>query len=343
MKRVRRVPRALTVPPDQRARWVERPTRGPTGSSSFPSPSGNELVYVNKSGSDITGDGSFGNPFLTIQRALTSITDASSTKPYAVLVGPGTYSDNFNVIPWAAIVGAAAPSVSPNPQVFGATTIDAPAIGLDASWAGVTGFAWFTWCYFDQSQTFTTPATAIPALSFNGCTFAAGVGVTLNGLGVGECAFFDDCVMWNFASLVAAGFYLTTNNCQLAGVTLNPSPSGGPGTIWNANSCSFLSDVTVVWTSGNPTQAQLLNCAMPLGLTLTLNGAGAQFMATVGGVPPTVTLLNGASPPALWSNANTLGYTPATPANWVAPAPTDVQTALDRIAAVLEANFGPIP
>jgi hypothetical protein len=308
------------------------PLHATGGGGTWPPSSQTEIVYVNKAGNDGTANGSPLLPFLTIQAALNSIVDASAAKPYAVLVGPGIYSDNFDIIPWVGIVGTVAPSVSPNPQPMGATIIDAAAIDFAAGpWAGVTGFSWFSWCYFDQSQTFNQPATAIPAVSFNACTFAAGIGATFNGLGNGESVFFDSCVMWNFASLENTGFQLTTNNCALAGVTLNPSPSGAPGTLWIGNSCTFTNSLELVWTSGNPTQATLLNCATPLGLTLTLNGAGAQFMATVGGVPPSVVLLNGASPPALWSNANTLGYAPTMPGNW-SPVPDDVQDALDQLA-----------
>jgi hypothetical protein len=41
------------------------------------------------------------------------------------------------------------------------------------------------------------------------------------------------------------------------------------------------------------------------------------------------------------NDAAGLGYTPAIPANWIAPPPTTVQEALDRIAAKLTATVGP--
>jgi len=67
---------------------------------------GTQGVYVSKQGSDTSGDGSFFRPFLTIQRALTSITDASSSKPYVVYVGPGTFTEPFGLTPWVTVSGA---------------------------------------------------------------------------------------------------------------------------------------------------------------------------------------------------------------------------------------------
>jgi len=51
-----------------------------------------QRLYVDKSGNDTTG-----NPYLTIPAALASITDASLSKVYTVLVGAGTYSNNFSM------------------------------------------------------------------------------------------------------------------------------------------------------------------------------------------------------------------------------------------------------
>lgn len=61
--------------------------------------------YVDKGGNDATGDGSFDNPFLTIQAAITSITDATATKQYTIHVGPGIYATAFALQPWIFIEG----------------------------------------------------------------------------------------------------------------------------------------------------------------------------------------------------------------------------------------------
>jgi hypothetical protein len=48
-------------------------------------------VCVSTNGDDTTGDGTYVNPYKTIAYALSSITDASSTKPYVIKVGAGVF------------------------------------------------------------------------------------------------------------------------------------------------------------------------------------------------------------------------------------------------------------
>lgn len=54
-----------------------------------------QVVNVSKGGSDVTGDGSASQPYLTIAAAYASILDASGAKRYVILVGPGEYADPF--------------------------------------------------------------------------------------------------------------------------------------------------------------------------------------------------------------------------------------------------------
>lgn len=57
-------------------------------------PSVTELVYVSKAGNDLTGDGSATNPFLTINHAIESITDAGGEKVYTVVITGGSYQED---------------------------------------------------------------------------------------------------------------------------------------------------------------------------------------------------------------------------------------------------------
>jgi hypothetical protein len=56
-------------------------------------PVNSQQLHVAKHGSDVNGDGSFNNPFATCTKALSVITDASTTKPYTILLGPGIYTE----------------------------------------------------------------------------------------------------------------------------------------------------------------------------------------------------------------------------------------------------------
>jgi len=52
------------------------------------------VVYVATNGNDTTGNGSMGNPYLTIKAANTSITDSSATNRYVIKVAPGLYEED---------------------------------------------------------------------------------------------------------------------------------------------------------------------------------------------------------------------------------------------------------
>src|SRR5208282_5972268 len=62
-------------------------------------------VYVDKSGSDITGSGVPNNPYFTISHAMSTILDASPSKRYGIKVGPGKYSNNISYKANVFIIG----------------------------------------------------------------------------------------------------------------------------------------------------------------------------------------------------------------------------------------------
>lgn len=74
-----------------------------------------QTKFVSKGGNDATGDGSISKPFLTIQAAITSITDATSAKQYTIQVAPGTYTTGFTMIPYVFIKGMEINSVILSP------------------------------------------------------------------------------------------------------------------------------------------------------------------------------------------------------------------------------------
>lgn len=94
--------------------------------------------YVNKGGSDTTGNGSFDKPYLTVQKAIDSIADASRTKPYTVFVAPGIYTDPVLLKVGVYVRGAGEGGGTYNGSpVFGATQIMPHANNIvDSSFAG---------------------------------------------------------------------------------------------------------------------------------------------------------------------------------------------------------------
>jgi len=113
-----------------------------------------EVKYVNTAGSDVTGDGSFDNPFQSVQAAMTSITDATAAKPYAIRVEAGVYPANFTLKPFVHIIGAGSAAGATNASTLAGTTVinPNPAQVLDASWAGATAvFGAISKCSFSSA------------------------------------------------------------------------------------------------------------------------------------------------------------------------------------------------
>lgn len=96
--------------------WV--PFAGGVGGENF------AVRYVSKGGNDATGDGSFFNPFLTIQAALNSITDNAVGKPYVVYVGPGTFATSFTLKAFVVIEGAGPDSTTIAPAAANCLSAD---------------------------------------------------------------------------------------------------------------------------------------------------------------------------------------------------------------------------
>lgn len=72
-------------------------------------PSANQMVYVNGlAGNDTTGDGSYNKPFASVIKAMTTITDATQTKPYVISLQAGRQIETGDLLikPYVFIVGA---------------------------------------------------------------------------------------------------------------------------------------------------------------------------------------------------------------------------------------------
>ena len=64
-----------------------------------------QMVYVSQGGNDISGDGTIINPYATIPKAMASIVDASPTKRYSMILGPGNYNESFSLKANVIVIG----------------------------------------------------------------------------------------------------------------------------------------------------------------------------------------------------------------------------------------------
>jgi hypothetical protein len=224
------------------------------------SPILNQELYVSKTGSDDTGNGSADNPFLTINYALSTIINPSSNVRYAVYVAPGEYSEPFQIRPWTAVIGAYAGSngVSPNGSMLVEILADANTCGFSADFA-TSGFAcgFMSGLGFQNLQTWDQNGYGLqpgisPQLNFFECAFGNGVAFLGPGTAGIDNVMLENCLIYN--GLTVQGWkYLWTRNCTFLGGTINVI-SGLPGsdedTIW-------LSQGGSVGASVSPTNIRL--------------------------------------------------------------------------------------
>jgi len=320
---------------------------------SGPSPQAGEQVYVNKGGSDVTGNGSVTNPFLTIAHAIAVINafaDAATTKRYDILVGTGEYADTIVLPAWVWIVGNGDVlatrldgNVSIDPvtwSVPGPTDDDRGGISNAILRGGVTidfnaansnfGKFYFNNCWFNNAPLFNEyigpGASGINQVSIQNCFLFAGY--TQNGINM---------TLTNAGFINGGTIFINSVNNGSNAPAILTALGGGMDTV------SPNVAIHAVWTVGAPpssNQIQIKLSSFGVGGPIILDGAEVSYEATVDGIPPSaqVTLLNGAPAPVnLSADASQITYTPAVPGNW-GPVPTEVAQALDELAVTAGSN-----
>jgi hypothetical protein len=307
-----------------------------SGGGSGPAPALTQILYVNKGGNDATGDGSITKPFLTIQAATSSVTDASTLKRYAILVGPGRFDEPVVIKPWVFIVG----TDTNGTRIGGAVTI---------------GPEW------------NTPAGPLSDArgGFSTCTLAGSVTIDFNAVSSNEGKFLANNAVFNqapvftafsainqvvlsdvrmFAGYTQNGINMTLNAVYVQGgnITVNSINDGrNLPTFVSAFGGGAVGALTATWgTSLGSNAITLLLNSFPVNGLLTLDGLQVSLTATVNSIAQgSPTRLNSAPAPVLINGAASLGYVPSSLPDWGGVAPLNVQNALDRIAA----KITPIP
>lgn len=133
--------------------------------------------------------------------------------------------------------------------------------------------------------------------------------------------------------------YTPATAAQWSASQTGTATSGAASTITDTSKAFAVNSLAGQWVhivgGTGAGQARLIVSNTATALTVNPNwttnpAAGSQYRVT------TVNTIKAALD-------EVMAYTPAVGANWVDPDPTTVRQALDRIAAVLNTNFGPIP
>jgi len=275
---------------------------GPTGGgSSGPSPFQTQIVYVNKGGDDLTGDGSFEKPFLTLPVAMASITDADKPKRYQISIGPGDYNDAFELKPWIYIA-----SLEQGPTNIGGS------ITLSPLWNPSPPFAsdvrgGFANVIFTVTQTFDFNAVSSNEgkIQFDNCFIDFGITLvafssitqyTFNG-----CRFLGDYMQTGGTATVANCFFQNAVNITVLSIndgrtayTVFEAFGGGTDGAFNAQ-WQFAS------SAGNQVYVYMLSFNM-LG-DVSLDGAEVYYYTGAEGYPNAIDLnLANNAPPPVQSN-----------------------------------------
>jgi hypothetical protein len=292
------------------------------------SASSNQMVYVRKGGSDVTGDGTLSAPYLTITHAMSTITDALWEKRYLIDVGPGNWADNFSWKAWVFMKGA----FVQNTRLTGVIDINDPSWAVPGTHSDERSGA--------QDVSFTGTMT----LDYAGISSSYGKFYYFNcnmnnTLVINGFNPINQCIVeggfW-FGGITSVGCAITWNGVSGQGgtITLNSSPTAssftgfGGGTVGN---------LAVNFTTGIAPVATLIDC--PILGSLTISGSGASVDATNSSLPvkSNITISGGGILNRL-TDAFSLAYSAASLANWNGVSPSNVSAALDRIAA----KIGPI-
>jgi len=325
-------------------------------------------LYVDKSRTDdYTQNGSETYPFKTIQAAIQNIIDRgdnSQTKPYLIQIAPGVYAENL-VMEDAKLVsvimkgegsrlqtqinpasGYALQSMANNSNFYDLHMENIqfikPTMMVGATNGNYFGYNFFFInCYWASTALATFKNMVYPSFSGNVAKFSGGVVIsnvtqfTADGIGGFKTSDFtiETDENANKPNSFGTGTAVLCAHCRIPNVT------------W-----SLLNIVTLTGTAlqiravryGSagetiPANAQILAYYSSLVGNYVVTGSLTMYNSFVSGT------LSGAGTILKYQPGKQVGYTPAAGANWVDPDPTDVATAIDRIAAeVATLKGGPI-
>lgn len=125
-----------------------------------------QTKFVAKNGNDVTGDGSLSAPYLTVQAAMASITDASPTKRYVISIASGVYAEagELELKANVFLVGQDKMSVRISPTAF---KLHSSFSGLDDNRSGASNCTLNAPCDFDWEAV----TSAAGKLYFVNCIF----------------------------------------------------------------------------------------------------------------------------------------------------------------------------
>lgn len=247
-----------------------------------------QTKFVSAGGDDTTGDGSFAKPYLTIQAAMNAITDANSTtKPYAIKVGPGVFATAFTLKPGVYIIGAGSGAGNYNATPLSGATVIAPtaAQALSAGWSGagfktggILACALSTALVFNFAAIGSTAAASVLLDDVN--TISA---ITMTGSGSLEYVTMKNVVQNSTPDITLAnmGGGIINGVMNDFGGRLIITQSAAIQSFYTITGCE-LGNLTGTWTSALQANTMTLNILNRIGQgNPTLTGTGLTVISEI--------------------------------------------------------------
>lgn len=246
-----------------------------------------QTVFVAKNGNDTTGNGTEQKPFLTISAALTSITDASPTKRYAIKVSAGEYTEaSISLKANVYIIGCGQKEAV---RITGAVSLNSSFSGSGDHRSGFSEVILLSACDFNWQ----TVTSAAGKLYFNEVSFSS----TINLYGHNNAsaqAQFNDCVVFGAMTISGINVGVYTNCFNFNNITLNQHPNGGMASILSMAGGYCSGTVNLVTTVNDFGRRCSLFARSFWMNALTVNGVSSYADVTYSSLPAAgPTILNG--------------------------------------------------
>jgi len=295
-------------------------------------PANAHQIYVTKAGNDTTGDGSILNPYLTIGKAFSRITTSSYVNIYAVMVGPGNYTETSLAFPvWTWLIGSSIDNVritdtSHNinvaPNVASWVSTDARGGMSNIFLVGSTGIVGNF-----QALTGSTGADTA-SLFWENVIVGTGGNVVLTQRGSDQIDM-QNCQF--FGTYTAHSSTNSLINCYIDGAALFDTVGTTGYEVGDTIiGTSFADTVTFASTGTNGIYPYLVACVQ-YSDSISASGANTTIESDSSSLGPSPTLTGGATIQYV-DIALTIGYTPTTSSDW-GTVPSVIKSALDLIAA----------
>lgn len=268
-------------------------------------------VYVNFANGSDTATGSLTQPFKTLNHAISTITTASATNPFVLMLSGGTdsFSGTISGVPNVSLFSEDESTLMGVYVITGGSTNDTVMA------QNITFNAGITWIRNDaSSMNLTLQDVTVESL------------ITFEQQGSGNAVFNIRGGTISGATIQARTAYFTSVQ-NLTG-QLNFLDVGNIGDYIMIG-CDLI--FTTITLNGG-SAIQLSGCISDSGYGINCNttGSGSPVIySDAGSLPPTI---NGTNTLLLTTEANYINYSPAVPGNW-SPAPVLVSAALDQLAA----------